>query len=90
MLNQSFYQFIKILKLGMEISKASNPVFVRRGGDEGLRREPRRVGRAGSPQGAPVPVEAHVVKWRDYFHPQDIHTVKETMDINCSFVAVFR
>ena len=32
-----------------------------RGGDEGLRREPRGVGRRGQPQGAPVPAEAHVV-----------------------------
>ena len=36
-------------------------VLFGRGGDEGLRREPRGVGRAGQPQGAPVPAEAHVV-----------------------------
>ena len=40
-----------------------NPVVLfGRGGDEGLRREPRGVGRAGQPEGAPVPAEAHVVK----------------------------
>ena len=39
-----------------------NPVVLfGRGGDEGLRREPRGVGRAGQPHGAPVPAETHVV-----------------------------
>ena len=39
-----------------------NPVVLfGRGGDEGLRREPRGVGRAGQPEGAPVPAETHVV-----------------------------
>ena len=39
-----------------------NPVvIVHRGRYERLRCEPLRVGRAGEPQGAPVPVAAHVV-----------------------------